>query len=253
VSGRDDQPLAEAPGPVPSEAGVGAGHDESGAAHDGIAIDALGVRFGDRAALVEVTMTAARGELVAVRGPSGAGKSTLLWGLAGALDPTAAVSGRVLVLGRPVDPRGSRGQTVALGVGMIPQGNGLAAVLTATENCLVPLLEGGVPPREARVRVAEALTAVGLQDSGNHLVEELSGGQQQRVAVARALAARPAVLLADEPTSELDHANRERVLGLLAALAAEGACVVMATNDPEAAAGAHRAVVLDAGRVADCR
>jgi len=218
------------------------------AADEGVATEALSVRFGELSALVDVTMSAVRGELVAVSGPSGAGKTTLLWALAGALDPAAAVSGRVTVLGEAIDPRGARERTVPLGVAMIPQGNGLAAVLTAAENCLVPLVDGGVPAREARARVAQALEAVGLQDSGNHLVEELSGGQQQRVAVARAIAARPTVLLADEPTSELDHANRERVLALLTGLASRGACVVMATNDPEAAAGAHRGIVLDAGR-----
>jgi putative ABC transport system ATP-binding protein len=214
----------------------------------GIAAYGLGVRFGDAVALDDVTLEVAPGELVAVSGPSGAGKSTLLSSLAGVLDPAAAVTGRVLVAGEPVRASQAREATVALGVAVVPQGNGLATVLTAAENVLVPLLEAGVGATEAMARVREALAAVGLEDSGDHLVEELSGGQQQRVAVARALAARPRILLADEPTSELDHTNRERVLALLAALADDGTAVVMATHDLEAAAGAARWVVLDEGR-----
>jgi putative ABC transport system ATP-binding protein len=101
--------------------------------------------------------------------------------------------------------------------------------------------------------VSAALAAVGLEESGGHLIEELSGGQQQRVAVARALASRPAVLLADEPTSELDHVNRERVLALLHDLAGDGCTVLMATHDPEAAAQAAAEVHLDEGRVVRAR
>ncbi|MEW1954042.1 ATP-binding cassette domain-containing protein [Terrabacter sp. NPDC080008] len=221
---------------------------EGGEARTALAAYGLGVRFGEVVALDDVTLEVAPGELVAVSGPSGAGKSTLLSSLAGALDPAAGVTGRVVVAGSPVRPCDAREATVALGVSVVPQGNGLATVLTATENVLVPLLEAGVRAPEAIERTREALAAVGLEDSGDHLVEELSGGQQQRVAVARALAARPRILLADEPTSELDHANRELVLALLSELAAQGAAVVMATHDLEAAAGATRHVVLDEGR-----
>ncbi|GAA2035213.1 ABC transporter ATP-binding protein [Terrabacter terrae] len=228
---------------------VVAGDDAAAASGaGGLATYGLGVRFGQVVALDDVTLEVAPGELLAVSGPSGAGKSTLLWSLAGALDPAATVTGRVVVAGTTVAPSGAREDTVRLGATLVPQGNGLATVLTATENVLVPLLESGVPAKEAMDRVRDALAAVGLEDSGDHLVEELSGGQQQRVAVARALAARPRILLADEPTSELDHTNRERVLTLLAGLAAGGAAVVMTTHDPEAAAGATRRVVLDEGR-----
>ncbi|MER7071392.1 GNAT family N-acetyltransferase [Terrabacter sp. NPDC000476] len=211
--------------------------------------EGLGVRFGDVVALDGVTVEAAPGGVLAVTGPSGAGKSTLLWALAGALADTATCAGRVTVGEAEVSPRAARDATVRLGVAVVPQGNGLASVLTASENCLVPLVAAGLPAREARDRVEQALLAVGLEDSGNHLIEELSGGQQQRVAVARALASQPLVLLADEPTSELDHANRERVLALLHDLAATGRTVVMATHDPEAAATARHEVHLDEGRV----
>ncbi len=212
--------------------------------------DSLTVSFGRVVALDGVSVAAPPGELLAVTGPSGAGKSTLLWALAGALGTAATVTGTVRVGDAKVAPSGDRDATVRLGVGLIPQGNGLASVLTAAENCLVPLLEAGVPASDAHERVRAALSAVGLDESGNHLVEELSGGQQQRVAVARALAGRPRVLLADEPTSELDHANRERILALLHDVAAAGATVLMATHDPEAAATGSRGIHLDEGRVA---
>lgn len=132
---------------------------------------------------------------------------------------------------------------------LIPQGNGLASVLTAEENCLLPLVARGLPAKQARVRVRRALADVGLEESAGHLIEELSGGQQQRVAVARALASEPVVLLADEPTSELDHTNRERVLALLRGVAERGGTVVMATHDPEAALAADDVLHLDAGQV----
>ena len=128
---------------------------------------------------------------------------------------------------------------------LIPQGNGLAAMLTARENVLVPLLARGVAPEDAPARAAAALDSVGLGEVFSHLVEELSGGQ--RVAVARALALDCLVLLADEPTSELDHTNREVVLRRLRARASQGAAVVMATHDPEAAAASARVVHLDDG------
>ena len=123
---------------------------------------------------------------------------------------------------------------------MVPQGNGLAAVLSAHENVLMPLLARAVEPGAAAARAAEALDAVGLGEIHSHLVEELSGGQQQRVAVARGLALASPVLLADEPTSELDHASRAVVLTLLRARAEAGAAVVMTTHDPEAAEAADQ-------------
>lgn len=199
------------------------------------------VRYAHRTAVDSVDLTAGPGEMLAVTGPSGAGKSTLLWAVAGAV-PLAA--GEVTV-GQTViaDRRTGVREEVAL----IPQGNGLATVLTAWENVALPLMASGLSPIEARRQSDDALADVGLDDSANHLVEELSGGQQQRVAVARTLAGAPRVLLADEPTSELDHANRERVLGLLRSHADRGAVVIMATHDPEAAEHADREVRLDEG------
>lgn len=210
----------------------------------------LMVAYGQVSALVEVDAAFVPGTLTAVSGPSGAGKTSLLWAVCGGLERVAIAGGSVEIDGCEVM---GRDQTLGLGVAMLPQGNGLASVLTASENCLVPLLQLGIGVADAHVRVADALAEVGLEDSGNHLTEELSGGQQQRVAVARALAVRPRLLLADEPTSELDHGNRERVLASLHQLTERGCTVIMATHDPEAAAGAHHQIGLDEGRVVSLR
>ena len=181
------------------------------------------------------------GQLLAVTGPSGAGKSTLLWALAGALRPTR---GRVTLDGTEIT---DREQAAKLEVSIVPQGNGLASSLTAAENVVVPLLSVGVPPAEAERRTEEALALVGLEETGNHLIEELSGGQQQRVALARAFAAQAKVLLADEPTSDLDATNRERIVTALRAEAWRGAIVVMATHDPQAAEQTDGELHLDEG------
>ena len=198
------------------------------------------VRYGATTAVDRATLQAYPGEFIAVTGHSGAGKSSLLWAIAGAVRAEGAV-----LLGE--DRVRDRAQAAALGIEVIPQGSALAVLLTARENIELPLLARGVASEEARRRTSEALEAVGLGESGSHLAEELSGGQQQRVAVARGLALRGRLLLADEPTSELDHDNRERVLGLLRAETQRGAIVVMATNDPEAAREADGELRLDDG------
>ena len=197
-----------------------------------LALESVEVRYGGLVALATLSLTVPAGQMLAVTGPSGAGKTSLLWLMAGALEPDR---GSVQVDGSPV---GDRPEAAARGIAMVPQGNGLAAVLTAYENIVVPLLDGGVPSGEADSRARQALVVVGLEEWAEHLVEELSGGQQQRVAVARALAAEASVLLADEPTSDLDGRNREVVLTALRAAADRGAVVVLSTHDPEAAAAA---------------
>jgi putative ABC transport system ATP-binding protein len=184
----------------------------------------------DPPVLREVSLTATPGRLVAVTGSSGAGKTTLLWTMAGLLRPrdgTVSVDGQVLR---------DRDHAVALRVVLVPQDNGLAEILTAGENLQVVLIANGLPPARARRVTAESLARLGLSGQADQLVEELSGGQQQRAAVARGLGLRGDVLLADEVTSELDAANRQKVLELLREEADRGAAVVFATHDPEAAA-----------------
>jgi putative ABC transport system ATP-binding protein len=199
------------------------------------------VDYAGHEVLQGVDLHARPGRMVAVTGPSGAGKTTLLWALAGLVRPDR---GEVHVNGEV--PR-DRDHTSAAGVVLIPQDNALASVLTAAENVLVPLLAAKVAPDEAQARAAAALESVGLATAGHQLIEELSGGQQQRVAVARGLAQQGTVVLADEPTSELDAANRARIVALLRAEADRGAAVVLATHDPDAAAECDAELHLDAG------
>lgn len=200
----------------------------------------LGVSYDGLIALRDITFTVPPGGMLAVTGPSGAGKSSLLWALAGA----TACSGTVLVDAQPVT---ERSDAAVRGIALVPQGNGLPSFLTAEENVLVPLLGAGLKIDQARARALEALALMGLDVSSGHLVEELSGGQQQRVALARTLAAAPQVLLADEPTSDLDAQNRQLVIQALRTEAAAGAVVVMATHDADAAAELDAEIRLDDG------
>ncbi|MDH2414909.1 ATP-binding cassette domain-containing protein [Nocardioides sp. CER19] len=203
--------------------------------------DSLSVSYDGLVAVRPLDLRLSPGSFLAVTGPSGAGKSSLLWALAAALAPA---TGTVTLGATPVD---GRDHAAALGISLIPQGNGLAGSLSADENVLVPLLTRRVPPAEARRRTADALALVGLAESGRHLVDELSGGQQQRVALARAFAQQPAVILADESTSDLDAGNRERMIAALRGEAQRGAVVVLATHDPEAAEEADAELALDEG------
>ncbi|MCP2323802.1 putative ABC transport system ATP-binding protein [Hamadaea flava] len=192
----------------------------------------------DRPVLADFVLSAYPGRIIAVTGPSGAGKTTLLWTLAGLIRPQA---GEVTADGEPL--RG-RQDAIARGVALIPQGNGLEATLTASENVLLPLIAGGMPGEEAETRTAAALERLGLSGQADQLVEELSGGQQQRTAVARGLAANAKVLLADEITSELDAVNRRLVLELLQEECRRGVAVVFATHDPQAAEACDEVVAL---------
>jgi putative ABC transport system ATP-binding protein len=208
----------------------------------GLTVDAADLAWnGGPPVLTGVSVTARPGEILAVTGTSGAGKTTLLSAMAGLLSP---VTGRVLV---DEEQLADRDQAVKLGVVLIPQDNGLAAILTAAENISVAVIATGGTPAEARRRTAESLEPLGLSGQANQLIEELSGGQQQRTAIARGLALQGDVLLADEITSELDAANRQRVIELLHAEAARGAAVVFATHDPEAAAACDRELHLADG------
>jgi putative ABC transport system ATP-binding protein len=196
-----------------------------------VTVDQVSVSYGSKPpVLQDVTLTAEPGRVVAISGRSGAGKTTLLSTMAGLLQP---LKGTVAVDGESLR---DRDHAVAQRVVLVPQGNGLATFLTAGENLEVALLANGIEPSEARRLTAECLERLGLAGQRDQLVEELSGGQQQRTAIARGLALRGDVLLADEVTSELDAVSRQTVLEILREEADRGAAVVFATHDPEAAA-----------------
>ena len=185
------------------------------------------------------------GERVALTGPSGAGKTTLMSVLAGLAEPD---SGSVRLDGRAL---AEHGPELRRRVGIVFQGYALVALLTAAENVEMALVATGVPAAEAAERAREALELVGLSDRAEHLVEELSGGQQQRVAVARALAGRPDVLLADEPTAEQDPAHATRALEAILSAADRGAAVLLATHDAQVAARCDRRLHVVDGAVAE--
>ena len=200
----------------------------------GLRARGVSVRRGPLQLLSDVDVTALAGEPLAVVGPSGSGKSTLLSVLSGLQRPDG---GAVTLDGQPLAQVPALRRRVAV----VLQGYGLVSVLTAAENVEVVLRAHGLPRRAVRTRTAAALELVGLAGRGDHLVEELSGGEQQRVALARALAVEPEVLIADEPTAELDAASRARVLQLLVERADAGLVLVLATHDPEVAdVCAHR-------------
>jgi putative ABC transport system ATP-binding protein len=199
--------------------------------------------------LQDVSLRVAGGEVVAVTGPSGSGKSTLLFLLAGLDRPDG---GEVRVAG--TDWRTLAGAARARfrrrTCGFMAQGMALLPQATAAENVAVPLLLDGVGPDDRQARVAEALSAVELTGDGEKLPDQLSGGQQQRVAIARALVTRPTVVLADEPTANLDSATAQTVTQLLLAAARErGTAVVLVTHDPDVARHADRLVRLRSGRL----
>ncbi len=199
---------------------------------------------GGRRVLDGVDVAVAPGERLALLGPSGSGKTTLLGLLAGLDRPDG---GRVELTG--ADVAGLEPAALRARVGTVLQGYGLVTLLTAAENVALPLLARRVPPGEVEERTDDALRAVGLGERGSSLVEELSGGEQQRVAVARALAGRPEVLLADEPTAELDAASRGVVLDLLLGASRRGVAVVLATHDPAVALRCDRRLHVVDGRL----
>ena len=202
-------------------------------------------------ALVGVDLTLQRGEFVAIMGPSGCGKSTLL-NLMGGLDrPTA---GTVLLDGHDFAGYGEE-QLAALRrskMGFVFQRHDLFPVLTVRENVEFPLLLGATAPQERRARAEHLLQTVGLADKADFLPEELSGGQQQRVGIARALANEPEILLADEPTGNLDSATADEILAVLTELAQQRELtLVMVTHDAESAGRADRIVRLKDGHLVD--
>jgi len=208
--------------------------------------DGAGARV---AALANVSLSIAPGEFVALMGPSGCGKSTLLHLIAGVDLPT---SGEVWVDGRALARLSDRAlsQFRRDRVGIVYQFYNLLPTMSAWENVALPALLQGLPARAARERAEERLRQVGMLHRKDHWPHELSGGETQRVAIGRALANGPSVLLADEPTGNLDSKAGREVLELLAQLNAErGVTILLATHSQEAAAFAHRIIHLRDGTV----
>ena len=200
-------------------------------------------------ALNDVSLTVAKGEFVAVMGPSGSGKSTAM-NILGCLDtPT---SGQYLLFGSEVSgmDRDQRALLRRHFLGFIFQGFNLLARTTALENVELPLIYQGVEVEERRERAMAALAKVGLEGRASHRPSELSGGQQQRVAIARAIVTRPGLILADEPTGNLDSARGREIMELLTQLnREEGLSVLMVTHEPDMADYASRIVTFVDGRI----
>ncbi|HXI38929.1 MAG TPA: ABC transporter ATP-binding protein [Bryobacteraceae bacterium] len=201
-------------------------------------------------ALAGIHMDIKKGEYVSISGPSGCGKSTLL-AILGLLDtPT---DGQYVLNGKPVSglKMQERARIRNREIGFIFQAFNLIGDLTVYENVELPLTYRGTPSSERKKLVHEALEKVGMSHRVKHYPSQLSGGQQQRVAVARALVGSPSVLLADEPTGNLDSANGEAVMDLLRELHRNGATICMVTHDPRYARFADRSIHLFDGRVVE--
>jgi putative ABC transport system ATP-binding protein len=220
-----------------------------------VEVDGLYKVFASGASRVEalrgVTLQVARGEFVAVMGPSGSGKSTLLHLIGGLDTPTA---GSIRVNGEDLSRLDDDRLTLLRRrhIGFVFQAFNLLDVLTAQENVALPLLLEGTGEAEAGRRAVEALELVNLAPRKDHLPRQLSGGEQQRVAIARALVARPLLLLADEPTGNLDSASSDQVLGVLRTLVDEqGQTILIVTHDARQAAMANRLLRLRDGQVVE--
>ena len=199
-------------------------------------------------ALCDVDLSVAAGELIAVMGPSGSGKTTLLNCLSGLDDIDA---GTVLIGGESIhemsDARRTRHRAAAMG--FVFQAFNLIPVFSAVENVELPLLLAGRPAAAARAAARETLERVGLGERLGHRPGELSGGEQQRVTIARALAGRPQIVWADEPTGNLDTETASSVMSLLHELNADGLTIVLVTHDEEIGASAQRRLVVRDGRI----
>jgi putative ABC transport system ATP-binding protein len=200
-------------------------------------------------ALSEITLTIGRGEYVSIAGPSGCGKSTLL-SILGLLDTPSR--GNYLLNGREVAdlPQSERARIRNREIGFIFQSFNLIGDLSVFENVELPLTYRGMSVSERRQRTRDALERVGMAHRAKHLPSQLSGGQQQRVAVARAVAGEPLILLADEPTGNLDSKSGESVMELLSSLHQLGATICIVTHDPRYARHAERHIYLFDGQLA---
>ena len=199
-------------------------------------------------ALQDINLAIPDGDYLALMGPSGSGKSTLLH-ILGCLDrPT---TGRYILDGREVGslPEDELAEVRSRKIGFVFQFFHLIPRLTAAENVELPMVLAGIPPAERRERVAKALRAVGLTDRAAHRPDQLSGGQRQRVAIARATVMGPSILLADEPTGNLDRASGHEIIELIERMNREGLTLVVVTHDPEIGQRARRILKLVDGRI----
>ena len=196
-----------------------------------------------------ITLTVAKGEFVAVCGPSGSGKTTLLNIISGIDKPT---SGKILVLGEnlTVQDENFLAEFRCSHIGFVFQSYNLVSTLTVAENVAFPMEWIRKPTAEIETRMPKLLETVGLQHRAKHFPSQLSGGEQQRVAFARALANDPELILADEPTGNLDKTNSQKITQVLKLLKTEGKTVIVATHDPELMQLADRQVRLEDGRLA---
>ena len=201
---------------------------------------------GPVAALRDVTLSVDAGEYVAITGPSGCGKSTLLH-LVGCVDtPTA---GAVLFEGRDVAslPESERSRIRLTRIGFVFQRFFLLPMLTAAENIELPQAEAGVPAAERRLRTRTLLDYVDLSNRADHLPSQLSGGEMQRIAIARALANRPSLLVADEPTGELDEATGDHIADLFDRVHSDGTAILLVTHNHTLASRASRRLAMNSG------
>jgi len=204
----------------------------------------------DVVALKDINLDVRRGEYAAIMGPSGSGKSTLM-NIIGCLDvPTSGsyhLNGQEVAAATEDELAAIRNREV----GFVFQTFNLLPRATAAKNVELPLIYAGLPPEERRRRAAEVLEAVGLAKRGHHKPTEMSGGERQRVAIARALVNRPSVVLADEPTGNLDTKIGDEILTVFRRINDEGKTVIVVTHDPDVAARAERIIVLRDGQIVE--
>ena len=201
----------------------------------------------DAVALRDVSLNIAKGELAYLAGPSGAGKSTLFKMIAAIERPTA---GRVLVNGQDIGKLGHAGVPfLRRKLGLVLQDQRLLTDRTVLANTMLPLLVTGAPRREAEQRARAALEKVGMLDRAPAMPLELSGGEQQRVAIARAIVNRPQIILADEPTANLDRASADKVLDALRAFNAVGVTCLISTHDEQVLESAKRVIHIEHGQL----
>ena len=201
----------------------------------------------DAVALRDVSLSIAKGELVYLAGPSGAGKSTLFKMIAAIERPT---SGKVLVNGQDIGKLGHAGVPfLRRKLGLVLQDQRLLTDRTVLANTMLPLLVTGAPRREAEQRARAALEKVGMLDRAKAMPLELSGGEQQRVAIARAIVNRPQIILADEPTANLDRASADKVLDALRAFNAVGVTCLISTHDEQVLESAKRVIHIEHGQL----